>query len=163
LLKKGAYKMKKQSLLVTVLVLVALLAMTTPVFAAEKGPTGEKIRLYFGDTVLPAGAPFYIEHGWVQTSEDGAIGVFDFKLEVDGVLLQEDFKMFSAVSGDPDVLWRLWRYNFPDGMTGMHTFTGHWIAPCQYAVDWLEYPGPCVTPNAKVETSSRSVTVTFVP
>lgn len=155
--------MKKQSLLVTVLVLVALLATVTPVAADARAPVGDKINLFLGDTVFPAGAPFYIQHGWVQPSTDDAIGVFDFKLDIDGVFVQEDFKKFSVVSGDPDLLVRLWLYNFPEGMTGTHTFTGHWIAPCQYAVDQLGYPGPCATPNAKVETNSRTVTVTFVP
>jgi hypothetical protein len=156
--------MKKQSLLVTVLVLVALLATVTPVAADARGPVGEKISLYYGGSLeFPAGAPFYIQHGWVQPSTDDAIGVFDFKLDVDGVFVQEDFKKFSAESGDPDLLVRFWVYNFPAGMTGTHTFTGHWLAPCQYAVDELGYPGPCATPNAKVETGARTVTVTFVP
>ena len=155
--------MKKRSFLITILTIGALLMLASPVAAAEKGPVGERINLYFGSTEFPAGTPFYIQHGWVQPSTDEAIGVFDFKLEVDGVLLQEDFKMFSAVSGDPDLLYRLWGYNFPYGMTGAHTFTGHWFAPCQYAVDELGYAGPCATPNAKVETISRTVVVTFVP
>ena len=154
--------MKKQSLLITILIIVAILMLANPV-AAAKGPVGERINLYFGSTEFPAGAAFYIQHGWVQPSTDEAIGVFDFKLEVDGVLLQEDFKMFSAVSGDADMLWRLWLYNSPDGMTGEHTFTGHWFAPCQYAVNELGYTGPCAAPNAKVETALRTVVVTFVP
>lgn len=155
--------MKKLSFLITILIIAALLMLASPVAAAEKGPAGERINLYFGSTEFPAGAPFYIQHGWVQPSTDEAIGVFDFKLDVDGVLVQQDFKMFSAASGDPDMLWRLWLYNYPDGMTGAHTLTGHWFAPCQYAVDELGYAGPCATPNAKVETASRTVVVTFVP
>lgn len=156
--------MKKLSLLVTVLVLVALLVTVTPVAADARAPVGDKINLYYGGSLeFPAGAPFYIQHGWVQSSEDDAIGAFDFKLEVDGVYVKEDFKKFSAVSGDPDQLVRLWLYNSPEGMTGTHTFTGHWIAPCQFAMDWLGYPGPCATPNAKVESNPRTMIVTFVP
>lgn len=156
--------MKKQSLFVTVLVLVALLVIVTPVAADARDPVGGRINLFLGPTQeFPAGEPFYIQHGWVQPPTDGAIGLFDFRLDVDGVFVQEDFKKFSAVSGDPNMLWRLWLYNFPEGLTGTHTFTGHWYAPCQYAVNNLLYPGPCATPNAKVETGTLTVTVTFVP
>lgn len=156
--------MKKRFLFVTILMLVALLATVTPVAADARGPVGDRINLFLGPSQeFPAGEPFYIQHGWIQPSTDDAIGVFDFKLDVDGVFVQEDFKKFSAVSGDPDMLYRLWLYNFPQGMTGTHAFTGHWLAPCQYAVDELGYAGPCATPNAKVETGARTVIVTFVP
>ncbi len=156
--------MKKHSLLVTILLVVALLITVTPVAADAREPVGDRINLFFGGSIeFTTGAPFYIQHGWVQSSEDDAIGAFDFKLDVDGVFVKEDFKKFSAVSGDPDALTRLWLYNLPEGMTGVNTFTGHWIVPCQYAVDQLGYPGPCATPNAKVETNSRTVIVTFVP
>ena len=156
--------MKTQSLFVSILILVALLATATPAVADARAPVGDKIGLYYsGSKEFPAGAPFYIQHGWIQSSEDEAIGAFDFKLEVDGVYVKENFKTFSAVSGDPDQLVRLWLYNFPEGMTGTHTFIGHWIAPCQFAVDWLGYTGFCATPNAKVDSDPRTVIVTFVP
>ncbi len=85
--------MKKITLIVTVFLVVALLAVTYPaVVTAAGGPVGEKIRVRDASIEFPAGAPFYIQHGWIQTSEDGAIGIFDFQLEVDGVLVREDFK-----------------------------------------------------------------------
>ncbi len=155
--------MKKLIHLVIVLLMSSQLATAAPAAAGQWQPVGERIRVWDGSIVFPAGAPFHIMHGWVQTSEDGAIGIFDFTLEVDGVLRQEDFKMFSADSGYPDTLWRLWVHDFPVGMTGMHTFTGHWFAPCQYAVDNLGYPGTCSTPNARVETATRTLTVTLLP
>lgn len=156
--------MKKHSLLITVLLVVALLALTNSIAAAGNGPVGTRITLNPSPPpTFPAETPFHIYHGWVQSSEDGAIGIFDFKLEVDGVLLKEDFNMFSAVSGDPDTLYRIRLYNFPNGMTGVHTFTGHWFAPCQYAVDEMGYPGPCVTPNAKVEVNTQTRIITFIP
>ena len=156
--------MKKLSLFVTALLIVTLLSMATPAGASANGePVGERILIFFDDSIeFPAGTPFHIWHGWIQTSDDGAIGIFDFELEVDGVLLGEDLKQFSADNGDPDTLWRLWVYNFPNGLTGTHTFTGHWYAPCQYAVGWLGYPGACATPNEKVETKARTLIVTFV-
>src|SRR5512133_940702 len=99
LCNERSIKMKK--LFVTILLLIALLATVTPVAADARGPVGEKLNLYYGGSMeFPAGAPFYIQHGWVQSSEDSAIGAFDFQLEVDGVLIQEDFKKFSAISGE---------------------------------------------------------------
>lgn len=155
--------MKKQLQFVSIFLIVALLVMAIPSAAfAHNEPVGTRINLFFGGSIeFSAATPFHIRHGWLQPSDDEAIGIFDFELEVDGVLQKEDFKMFSAESGNPDLLSRIWVFNFPGGMTGTHTFTGHWYAPCQYAVDWLGYPGPCATPNQKVETSSREVVVTF--
>jgi len=156
--------MKKRIPLVTVFLIVALLAAVTPVAADQKAPVGERIRIYDGAMTFAAGTPFNTRHGWIQPSTDEAIGVFDFTLDVDGVPQRETFKWFYVQSGDPDMLTRLFVYNFPEGMPiGTYTFTGHWYAPCQYAVDWLGYPGPCATPNAKVETTTRSLVVTFVP
>jgi hypothetical protein len=156
--------MKKYLLLIAVLLIMALLAMATPALADRDAPVGERIGLFFGDErEFPAETPFNIRHGWIQPSTDDAIGIFDFELSIDGVLQKESFKMFSATSGDPDLLNRYWVYNFPYGMTGTHTFTGRWFAPCQYAVDFLEYPDSCATPNEKVETNTRTLIVTFIP
>ena len=156
--------MKKFSLFITVLSIVVLLTLAIPYSAlADQEPDGESISLFFPPSEFTAGAPFNIQHGWTLTSNGEALGIFAFKLEVDGVLLREDFKMLSAESGDPDTLRKKWVYNFPDGMTGTHTFTGHWYAPCWYAIDFLEYPGPCETPNAKFETNSLTATINFVP
>lgn len=155
--------MKKTALFVTVLLIIALVAYTTPVAADRDAPIGERIRVRNASIEFPANAPFYFQHGWIQPSSDSAIGVFDFALEVDGIFQREAYKGFSAASGEPDLLSRIWVYNFPAGMTGTHTFTGHWYAPCQYAVDNLGYLDPCPTPNLKVETNTRSLIVTFNP
>lgn len=157
--------MKKQPLFLSVLLILTLIFLAIPSGAsAHNEMVGERIGVFYdGSTDFPAGTPFHIWHGWVQTSEDEAIGIFDFELEIDGVFQGEDFKMFTTDSGDPDILWRRWVYNFTDGMSGTHTFTGHWYAPCQYAVDWLDYQGPCATPNQKVETNTRMLVVTFIP
>lgn len=156
--------MKKQPLFVTALLIVMLLCSAIPASASgDNEPVGVRLGLWNSTLEVTAGTPFNIRHGWVQTSDDGAIGIFDFTLEVDGVLRSEDFKLFSEEIGDPDILTRLWVYNFPDGMTGTHTFTGHWYAPCQYAITALDYQGSCATPNEKVETNSRTLVVNFVP
>ena len=156
--------MNKRSLVTTLLLVAALLSFAVPAAAEDNGPVGTRIGFYGGSwQEFPAGAPFNIRHGWVQTSYDGAIGIFDFKLEVDGVIRNVDYRMFSEEGSDPEILTRLFVYNFPNGMTGVHTFTGHWYAPCQYAVDDLGYAGTCATPNEKVETNSKTMVVTFVP
>ncbi len=155
--------MKKYLLLIIVLLIVALLAIVTPAAADQNAPVGEKISLFGYAREFPSETPFNIRHGWIQPSTDDAIGVFDFELSIDGVLQKESFKMFSATNGDPDLLNRYWVYNFPYGMTGTHTFTGHWFAPCQYAVDFLGYTDSCAAPNEKVETNTRTLIVTFVP
>ena len=156
--------MKTKPLFLTIILGLALLASAAPAIAAPREPVGERISVFFGgEREFPAGVPFYIKHGWSQYSDDNAIGVFGFELEVDGDLRKEDFKLFSAESGDPDTLNRVWVFNFPEGMTGTHTFTGHWFAPCQYAVDQLGFSGPCASPNARVENSTKTLTVTFGP
>lgn len=66
-----------------------------------------------------------------------------------------DFKQItSSGHGDHAVLWT---FNFPDGMTGTHYFTGTWYAPCGYIY------GPCDGPtNTVIETFTVTVQVTFV-
>jgi hypothetical protein len=156
--------MKKFSLFITVLSIVVLLTLAISYSAlAGPEPVGERISFWDPPSEFTAGAPFNIRHGWTLTSNGEALGIYDFKLEVDGVLVREDFKMVSAESGSPDTLRKNWVYNFPDGMTGTHTFTGHWYAPCQFAVDQLGYPGPCATPNDQVDSDSRTMTINFVP
>ncbi len=154
--------MKKHPLIVTVLLIVALLSLVIPSPVSAGGePIGERIYVWSdGSQEFQAGAPFYIMHGWVDTSDIEAMGVFDFELDVDGVPVKEGFKQFYVESGDPDILFRYWVYTFPDGLTGTHTFTGHWYAPCQYAA---EYTGGCFSPNKKVENKRTTVVVTFTP
>jgi hypothetical protein len=148
-----------------VLMLIATLVMAAPAAAKMKEPVGARIDVLFGTpTTFSAGEPFHISHGFWHDPREVSAGRFDFELEVDGVFRDEDFvERRSDPSMDPDlILWRLWVHNFPQGMTGTHTFTGHWYAPCRYAVDYYGYPGPCPTPNAKVEILTASLAVMFV-
>ncbi|HLF72783.1 MAG TPA: hypothetical protein VI524_00425 [Anaerolineales bacterium] len=154
--------MKK--ILFSILLVLSLLAVATPTAAARKVRVGTRFNLVAGTpTTFTAGAPFHIAHGWIEASDDDAIGIFEFQLEVDNVLQTADFVERSAESGNPDVLTRVWVFNFPNGMTGTHTFTGHWLGPCQTLVDHGLFTGPCSTPNEKVEAFSRTLTVTFGP
>jgi len=150
---------------VSILLLLALLTVTSPAAADQKVRVGEKIDVFIGEpTTFPAGAPFHIAHGWIMLDSNwDGLGIWDFQLEVDGVLWKEDFVERSIESGDPDLHNRIWVFNFPEGLTGTHTFTGHWLGPCQVLVDDGTVPGPCSYPNDKVEARVSPLTVTFEP
>lgn len=155
---------------VALAMLLALLLVAGPAAAGSKEPVGQRISVFLGTpTTFPAGEPFHIRHGWGigATEHPEQAGIFSFRLDVDGVPRDADFVLRSAdtppkTEYEAPVLNRSWVFNFPDGMSGTHTFTGHWIEPCGVAVAELAYPGPCTTPNAPVEAITRSVTVSFV-
>jgi len=111
---------------------------------------------------LPEGEPFYIQHGWINAPVNYPVGLFRFELEVDGQPVQEDFSVRStdAETALPTLNWT-WVFNFPEGMTGDHTFTGHWIAPCQYWVDQGMLSGPCNDPNEMIARSNTAY-VSFI-
>jgi hypothetical protein len=132
--------MKKTILFV---VLIVMLVMAIPALAKGKEVVGERIDLSpQGDQTFPANQPFHIKHGiaFVPSEKDGiaeAHGQFDFKLEVDGQLIKEDFFDHFAYGNSPKVspedqmvMGFYVVYNFPEGMTDTHIFTGHWIWPC---------------------------------
>ena len=142
-----------------VFVLIVALLITAPVLAkAER--VGDRISLFGGDTVFAAGEPFHIVHGWTFSPPDDRPqgGHFEFTLEVDGQFVEASFSDRTKENG---LIARLWIFNFPDGMTGTHTFTGHWFSSCKYAVDTGLLPGPCENRNTQVEVNSRSITVYF--
>jgi len=150
--------------------LAATLALTGIAPAAAPTPVGERIDLIQGTpTSYPAGQAFHIRHGWGigATAPPAQAGIFGFRLDVDGVPRVADGAVRSTdpapvTAYDYPILNRGWFFNFPEGMTGRHTFTGYWIAPCQQAADELGYPGPCRAPNEPVEAVRRSLTVDFV-
>jgi hypothetical protein len=141
-----------------VLILV-LLAITTPAAAASKVPVGDAINIYYdGSETFAAGAPFHISHGFALDSGSAYIGAYEFQLDVDGSPQEPSYSTRSLAGGQ---LTLLWVFNFPDGMTGSHTFTGHWLEPCQTAVDEGNYTGTCSRPNAQVETRTTTYDVSF--
>jgi hypothetical protein len=98
----------------------------------------------------------------MPTPGESPVGLWGFVLEVDGVLLEHDFVLRSVDNSiSPPQFFLHWVYNFPGGMTGTHTFTGHWMGPCQVLVDNGDIPGPCDNPNQVVEALARTVVVTF--
>ncbi|MFC1997055.1 hypothetical protein ACFLXI_05540 [Chloroflexota bacterium] len=144
---------------------LALLLISSPVYASSKTPVGDPISVYGSSpNEFAAGDPFHIKHGWAEESvENGPPGKYGFELYMDGERVSEDFVMRTFYpQTDPVTFDLVWVHNFPDGMIGTHTFTGHWYAPCEYAVEIGSYPGPCPQPNASVLSLERSLTVEFV-
>jgi hypothetical protein len=148
--------MKKTAVL---LILAAILLITGPASAQGKERVGDRLGIYYsGDQTFPAGAPFYIAHGWVLDPTLGPPGKYVFQLEVDGVSREADFIETSVDrSTAPEFLFWIFVFNFPEGMSGEHTFTGHWLVPCKSLSD------SCANPVQLIETRTSRVTVTFEP
>jgi hypothetical protein len=166
---QGTGGMKK--LVIGALTVLSVLLLATPAAAKTAEPVGAQINILLGTpTTYPAGAPFHIIHATISgfvlpprgTGKDG------FALEVDGVPRAPDFILRDAIppseTGLPYPGVRTgFLFNFPDGMTGTHTFTGHWYAPCATAVALDGYTDPCRTPSEQVEYLTRSLAVIFTP
>lgn len=155
--------MKK--LLWTLLMVGMILPVTFPASAAKPEPIGDRINIFeSGNQSFTPETPFHIAHGWSIDPRMGyPIARFSFELEIDGVSVEADFVETEFFHGADDPLRRLWVHNFPGGMTGEVEFTGRWFAPCQYAVDYGGYPGPCPDPIEVVEAKTTVVQVTFTP
>jgi hypothetical protein len=151
------------------LAVVLALAIALPASAAPPAPVGTQINILIGTpAAVPAGAPFHIAHGWLFDPTEPVparpIGRFGFELEIDGVSQTPDFVQRERdASTTPASNTVRWVFNYPAGLTGTHTFTGYWLAPCQYAVDAGYIPGPCAKANEVVVASTLSHTVTFTP
>jgi hypothetical protein len=157
--------MKRKSIFVTILLVLALLAIAFPATANSLITVGDRIVLHDGSNEFPAGAPFHIHHGWSGMrpwDNPTPVGIWGFELEIDGIYQRPDY-IWTGYNAEYDIIPRVSVYNFPDGMTGTHTFTGHWIMPCKEAVESGIIPGPCRTPNEKTIILTRELTVTFVP
>ncbi len=152
--------MKKVSLLIS---LILALLIITPALANPNQPTGDRISIFeSGAQEYPAGTEFYIQHGWANNTNYPP-GKFSFSLEVDGVFLEEAYIERSVIKVEDGKLlnWG-WVFNFPEGMTGTHTFRGHWFEPCQVALDG-GLVDECTKKNVSVEVKTTEVVVTFVP
>lgn len=152
-------------------VIVCSLAFVPGGAAAPNDRVGTRINLIAGGLqVFPAGQAFHIAHGWVRRQTDPsnlgpaprANGRYDFSLAVDGQEQPEDYVEHGDVS---DLFHRTWVHNFPNGMTGTHTFTGHWSGPCTPLVENGLASGPCEHPTESTTTAVglRTITVVFVP
>ena len=133
-------------------------------------PVGDRVNVFIGTpTTFPAGESFHIRHGWGLGATDipEQAGLWSFELEVDGVRRSADLITRSTdpaptTAFEHPLLNRGWLFNFPAGMSGVHTFIGHWIGPCRLAVEGGSHTGPCKTPSTPVDVATRTLTVDFV-
>lgn len=147
----------------SVLILVTILLLAAPMAVAKQHePVGDAISIYTGTpTTFPAEEPFHIEHGWRHSlSEQHTLGLWSFELEVDGVLQEADY-IATEYRAEDKTLLRGWTYNFPEGMTDTHEFTGRWLAPCQAAVDSGIWEGDCPVRNEIVVVHQLTLEVQF--
>ena len=143
---------------------ILLLMSVNPVAAANQPPelVGERIDLLAGDQTYPADTPFYIAHYFaLWPGIDPNLGRFDFKLVIDGQLVNEDFVNHFVQKGDPNTLVTAWLFVFPDGMQGTHTFEGYWIIPCSMAL-LQGLTTTCSSPGAPFLYMYAEAEVTFI-
>jgi hypothetical protein len=143
--------------------------LTSAAPASVPEPVGERIDVLAGTpTTFPTGQPFHVRHGWGVgvTPPPDLAGRFWFELDVDGTSRPPDAVERSTDPApetglDAPVLNRWWLFNFAAGLTGTHTFTGRWLAPCRIAVADLGHAGPCANPAERVVVHERSLAVNF--
>jgi hypothetical protein len=142
-----------------ILIWVAILLTAAPVSAQGKETVGERLSIFYsGVQTFPEGTPFYIAHGWILDPTQGPPGKYLFQLEVDGVYREVDYIDISVDrSTTPEFLSRRFVFNFPEGMSGTHIFTGHWLVPCG------ELSDSCANPVQLIESRTSTVTVKFEP
>jgi len=152
--------MKKATFLLVVLALL----FSTPALAREHEPTGDRIWILdSGAQDYPANTPFYIMHGWGDVAPGTPAAQVRFELEVDGVVAKPTYVERSLEHGpDGPAFYTSWVFNFAEGMTGQHTFEGHWIVPCYIAL-YYGYVTECANPMADYDWVYSEVVVTFDP
>ena len=139
---------------------ICLLGLTVaPSMAAPRNQAvGDRLDLRDGDQDFPASTSFHINHGFLFTIGDRTIGLANFVLDMDGTPLTADFVRW-APAGDGFTVNEFWYYNFPTGLTGVHTFTRHYFTACDN--DAVPCDGNRI--NTPLETQTNSATVTFTP
>ena len=130
---------RADSRLLLALVCVACAAVVAPAATADvdKG-VGPRLSLNGSVSTFPAGQPFHIASGWgtAPGQLDQSIGLWTYKLTIDGVPAQPSF-IQTTVSQDPvygTVLGRVSVFNFPSGMSGTHVFGSTFLGPCKEMV-----------------------------
>jgi hypothetical protein len=153
---------------ICVLVVVCSVVVVSGASADTGKIVGTPLNLFGGVQTFPAGQPFNIVHGWLSLPrETQALGKWRFSLSVDGVEAKPDF--IETIRSDDSVLgtllYRPYVFNFQDGMTGTHVFSGTFLGPCSGMVEAGFATGPCSNPNEEVPASGGpfTTTVTFVP
>jgi hypothetical protein len=162
---KGEQAMKRLSIALAAIFVVALIALPGAGMAQQVTTTGPAFNIFTGHpTDYAAGASFHFLLGWdrIPPETTDAIGKFSWSLDVDGVQRGPDFHVYGPSPLDPATLARAWVWNFPNGLpAGVHTFVARGFTPCYFAVASLGYAGTCSNPNDVVEAAMFSMTVTF--
>ena len=134
--------------------------IAVPVSAKNDKAVGERIDvLYHTPDEYGENEPFHIRHGWLIDPNEGPPGKYDFDLFVDGVYVKENYKTTTVIKENEPVTHLIqWTHNYPDGMTGVHTFTGRWYAPCGAVQD-----SGCKNQAEPVLVHEDVHIVTFIP
>ena len=153
--------MKTKKSLLPIIVLL-MLPLVTPVLAREKEPTGSRIDISWSGTQdYPTNTPFYIAHGWTEVRPHAVPGQVGFELELDDVAVKPTYVEQTTVVDEAGPMFDMtWIFNFPDGLTGQHTFEGHWYGPCIVALYW-GYVDECANPMANYDFHYSEVIVNF--
>ena len=148
--------MNKKILRLSLLIALLSLVFVGVVSAKQGATTGTPFNVFVGTpTTFSAGEPFHFGHGWgFDPPFDVPLGTYGWVLEVDGVVVEEDFILRTADEIGP--VWR-WIYNFPDGLSGDHTFDGYWTVQCRL----VHGPLVCEKPGEQVVVIHRTVTTSF--
>lgn len=164
--------MKKRLFVFSMLVLALTLVFSTSAALAVKHETvGDRI-IIGGDPIsFPAGEPFHVQHGFQVLYEiteriGNEVALSKMTLEVDGVEVQPDYYEYDWIAFPPDYPYKyvlkLYTFNFPEGMSGEHTFVRRYFFTCQSLWD-DGIPVECHNPSELVEDTSmmQSLDVTF--
>lgn len=162
-------KTSKKLFIVASVVLATLLILVSPVLADPRSLVcngDDACRFNFFDydpqegVEYPAGQPFFIFHGTCNTPSEDRIGLghAGFALQLDDEYISPDWISHGATSNRKQG-WN-WvcsfsAFNFPEGLQGEHTLTGHWYTGC-YPITEI-----CTTPIQPIVTYSRQLNVKF--
>ncbi len=155
--------MKKNTILMLVISLIAL-----TLIAAGNPHVRVGDRLVFppgeGEFDYSANMPFYIAHGWSSTvGEDVKVTTRGgLRLVIDGEDVEEDFiEIVRTNDGVTNILSKWFVFNFPDGMTGTHTFEFYYSNTCSYFRD-IGLVDECDHANQIIELLTKSWVVNFL-
>ena len=139
-------------------VLLVLIA-AAPVSAAQRAPTGAFLSLFAGDQDYPANTAFHMRGG--VGAERGpsaaANGRAYWTLEMDGASVPATLH---TVTTQDDSIVRFWYVEFPDGLTGVHTFVGRYYLPCGEAT---QFPCNGSRANTVLLAAEIPASINFVP
>ena len=152
--------MKRRSILVlSTLVLLLVAAVATPASAAQRLPVGPYINLFLGDSSYPASTAFHMRGGFLieRGATAAAMGKYNLTLEMDGQNVPATLR---ANTTPDNLIVRTWYFEFPDGLTGTHSFVSHYWMPCGSDPFIGCGSNP---PNTAIDVAAIPATITFVP